>query len=76
MTFAVARETSWPTGDAFVADEADEHPETHPYTDASTPIWAATPTAATTSSTWPSASTIDGLWRVDATEDERMADFM
>ena len=50
---AAAREALLADREAFVADEADEHPETHPYT----PTWAATPTAATTSSTWPSAST-------------------
>lgn len=42
--------------DAFVADENDEHPETHPYQTTLPRLWARTPTAATTSSTRPPSS--------------------
>ena len=65
---AAAREALLADREAFVADEADEHPETHPYTDAFYGGDYIIDLAVR-------FHELDGLRWADATEDERMADF-
>ena len=73
---AAARETLLTDREAFVADEADEHPETHPYTDAfNADLGGNAYGGDYIVDLAVRFHELDGLKWADATEDERMADF-
>lgn len=73
---AAAREALLADREAFVADEADEHPETHPYTDAfNADLGGNAYGGDYIVDLAVRFHELDGLKWVDATEDERMADF-
>ena len=73
---AAAREALLADREAFVADEADEHPETHPYTDAfNADLGGNAYGGDYIVDLAVRFHELDGLKWADATEDERMADF-
>ena len=73
---AAAREVLLADREAFVADEADEHPETHPYTDAfNADLGGNAYGGDYIVDLAVRFHELDGLKWADATEDERMADF-
>ena len=73
---AAAREALLADREAFVADEADEHPETHPYTDAfNADLGGNAYGGDYIVDLAVRFHELDGLKWVDFTEDERMADF-
>ena len=73
---AAAREALLADREAFVADEADEHPETHPYTDAfNADLGGNAYGGDYIIDLAVRFHELDGLKWADATEDERMADF-
>ena len=73
---AAAREALLADREAFVADEADEHPETHPYTDAfNADLGGNAYGGDYIVDLAVRFHELDGLKWVDSTEDERMADF-
>ena len=73
---AAAREALLADREAFVADEADEHPETHPYTDAfNADLGGNAYGGHYIVDLAVRFHELDGLKWVDSTEDERMADF-
>ena len=73
---AAAREALLADREAFVADEADEHPETHPYTDAfNADLGGNAYGGDYIVDLAVRFHELDGLRWADATEDERMADF-
>lgn len=73
---AAAREALLADREAFVADEADEHPETHPYTDAfNADLGGNAYGGDYIVDLAVRFYELDGLRWADATEDERMADF-
>lgn len=73
---AAAREALLADREAFVADEADEHPETHPYTDAfNADLGGNAYGGDYIVDLAVRFHELDGLKWADATEDERMVDF-